>query len=599
MMENSILEMLRRFPDRKYEEADWRYLFQNSVLAEGKNLAQKNITHSPWGYSSSFIVTDGYKRYAVRISRMPAEIGDSWSMAYMQCDCRARRCRHMAAALFCYEREHGPQIIWENEYDYRKRMDEKETERAIAERREADRKIGTDPIPAMTAFPNMNLKPPVMFDLEKALEEYSTTPAAIARMKEAASVRVAYGGKMALETERNGARSVVFKQIYRDKIVEATVYGTLTPNRLQIGTSIYTIRRYSHFISSDDDSGFTPAEQHPLDQYELSTVAGLLEFINQQPDQYVTDELAEVFFRGIRAQREEKVPRQAPEEAEGKSRKECIEILPRIIVDYGETSLSFRIGITGGRMYVLKNCYQLMQAMENETKLQLGKNEYLDFSTQTIRAGSQPLLDFIKRHQRDSYGGLYQVPLKNSAIDNFYDMGQGSACDYQDKTNQIKSDHVHVGHTDIHFTLTADRLTDARGNFMGIVISGMVPVMIKGNSYRYVLNPQALSRITADEKRVLDPFLKVSDDSGYFRFQVGQNRLQEFYYKILPGLLENPCVEFIDHCEAEATALLPPEPQFTFYLDLEESRLSIRCMVAYGERESELVNKNRPANIMI
>ena len=599
-----IQQMLARYPGRKYEVLEWKQLFQPEVLEAGQRLLDEGrVTREKSWYSKSYTVQSGWKRMQVRIGNIPDSQGETWKRAGLDCTCHHHFCEHMAAALLCYEKEFGHAVAWEREFTYRERKRLEQQKLLWEKRREEDKQFGLQPVPALTAFQDMVLLEPVIFDLEKALSSWQTTPAAIHRMKEAEKDAINYGDDMDLWSDGRGKESIRFRRRYRNELKYEIIQGTLDRDTLQMQRQAQIIRGTMFIDEEDfDEDAFDVAEDerrteteaptgrtHLLDECELAEIMRLWNQANVRATVQVTDRSAEEFFKGIRAQREEKVPRAVPQAAETNTKKPCVELLPRILVNDGEPSLSFRVGVTGSRLYVVKDCYTLLEAVEQEGKMALGKSESLDFGRQTFRPECLPLLDFIKRHRTKAYGGVYQVDLKNSAIDNFYDMGQGSQCDYQDKTNNIKSDHVHVGHTDIRFTLTADRLADARGKFIGIVVSGLIPVLIRGNSYRYMLNPQALSRVTQEEQRVMAPFLKVADDSGYFRFQVGTDRLQEFYYRVLPGLMDHPFVQFVDHCEEETAALLPPEPVFRFDLDLEENLLSLKGIVRYGEEERPLL----------
>ncbi len=592
--QEQIREMQARWPGRQYSVSDWRKKYSPETIQRGQMLldqGQVRLLGRRWEYSNILAFPGIKGRPDVRMSRIPSEIGDTWDRAYIECTCHRPYCEHRAAALLMYERDNGPVVLWESEYVYRRRIEKEKNDADREARLREDSKIGTEPVPALQAFPGMVLQEPVIYDLEKALAEWQTTPAAIARMKEAHKDQSQYTGGISETQHRDGSRELTFSHSYQNPLYYGRTMGTLYPTGLQI-KCLREEREYpsmSYYVSADTLLYMAP-EKHLLNEWELEDIRQLWNYLNEKVSSQVTDETAEVFFQGIRAQREEKAVKAAPVVNDVLQKAEVIDLQPRIQVDYGEPALSFRIGTAGGRMYVLKSCQSLIMAADKEGKLQLGKAESLDFSRQAFRPEAAALYDYIKRHKRDSYGGMYQVPLKGSALDNFYDMAEGIRCEYQDKTNSIKSDRVSVGHSDIHFTLTADRLMDARGHFMGIVVSGMIPVMIKGNSYQYCLTSNALSRISKEEKKVLAPFIKVADESGYFRFQVGTERLQEFYYRVLPGLTDNPCVEFVDHCEEEVMAILPPEPQFTFFLDLDDQLLSLRCTVRYGEAEYPLVD---------
>ena len=65
---------------------------------------------------------------------------------------------------------------------------------------------------------------------------------------------------------------------------------------------------------------------------------------------------------------------------------------------------------------------------------------------------------------------------------------------------------------------------------------------------------------------------------------MGKEKLAEFYYRVIPRLTGNPYVIFNDSCAEEAESILPPEPVFTFRLDIDTDFDIITCeaLVSYG-----------------
>ena len=326
-----------------------------------------------------------------------------------------------------------------------------------------------------------------------------------------------------------------------------------------------------------------------------------LDFLDLQTDLGRTDEAASRFFTRL-----ERAVSQVQEENQpaAQQKRKILVIEPRITVEEGEAKLSFRLGQAGSRTFVLRNLSQLVRAYQAEETFQLTKKESVDFSVQDFTDDAAPLLEFMIRRvgetrdvnakleekARRGYASLAlseassQMDLKGSLLDSFYDAAEGRSCEYQEKTNEVKGSRIRIGHSDMHFTLTLERLGDARGKFAGVTVSGFIPVLIRGRSAQYILGTENLSRVSAQEVRTLSPFTAVADPSGYFRFQVGLDRLQEFYYRVLPVLQESTFVEISDLCGEEAASYLTPEPDFSFFLDYEKGILYCRCRVTYGER---------------
>ena len=590
--------------DMFHEVREWRHLFPDESFREietNKNLKVVLHKHHTWNRDvfifPSIKKSSRYDPYvSVAISNTPKRLDDTWEEAYFSCNCGKNKCVHMAAAMLAWEKEHGPWIVWENEYNYRIRKEKEAIQKEVERRREQAKKIGTEPVPAIQAFAQRE-KPsgPVLFDLNKALEPYETTRYAIYRMDElTGSSR--YSDYFEVNTSREGVKTIRFRQFFEDKTEAELVWGTLTQTELFLHRNWGAkTGRYGISLSEDED---VRIDGEPLDEYELACISNLWNAADEASREQVTDIKALRFFSRIRKVREESSKREIHTLEVKADKKENVELLPRIVIENGEPTLSFKIGNAGSRKYILKNCYNLLDAMDKERVMLLGKKDSIDFAKQDIAEKSRHLLTYIQRHRAEPFAGVYQLDLRGSRMDSFYDCHEGGVCELVDKTNKIKDELIPVGHMDINFTLTADRLADSQGTFMGIAVSGFVPVLISGSSGRYVLNRDGLSRISTSEKKVLEPFLEVADAAGYFRFQVGTEKLQEFYYRIIPGLLENPFVEFIDNAEEESAGYLPPEPEFRFYLDVIDKMVTLRCMVSYDNKEYELTGEEDYASII-
>ena len=587
--DKEIMAIEKRYPeDALTRECHWEELFDPEVVRQAQTSRdlQRPVKKS-YGYRLQ------QYRFPMLAPVRTATIYDEpdyrsgWRDVRMDCTCRKNYCVHLAAALTALEKDHGPWIVRESEREYNERREREKFEEEKKVRAEEAARIGTDPIPAVEAFTGRKKQDIVLFDIEKALSGYMTTPYAVHQLKQMERTRRGYDEYVTVETSREGKKIISFRREYNDQFAVTSFRGVLTDNELALERSDVPKRSGMRYYYMQPE--YEPVPQGSiLDEYALILIDEIWDEADRESALAVTDGKALTFFRRIENLREAEnlvSPQAAVEVTE---KREEVDLLPRILVEEGDPVLSFKIGRAGERKYIVKNCDTLISAVREEKTLVLGKKDTLDFSKQDFLPGKVPVYNYIQRHRSKSYGNTYLLSLTGSRLDTFYDMYEGGECELVDKTNGIRDQLVRVGHMDIHFKLTADRLTDARGTFIGVSVSGFVPVLISGASHKYVLNTAGLSRISKEEKRVLDPFLEVADASGYFRFQVGTENFREFYYRTIPGLLENPYVEFIDHCEAETAPYLPPEPVFRFFLDLEDDILSLQGRVQYDDREFTL-----------
>ena len=598
-------------PDLIRETKDWRGLFDPNIVTKASNaLWQRQISDLRYNdYSCSARVHSGNSRHFVKILHAPVNLKGSWKDAIFSCTCadaayHGKYCIHMAAVMCAWESRRGPWVFKESVYDYARRKEEEKRQSVLAHKESLKKKYGMKKVPADQFFDKLpRMSGLVFWDIEAAVRECTTTPYAIARAGELDNALLRGSEMYYMEDGRDG-RSMNFSCSFKDEPEWASVSGVLLGGKLM---NLKSISYHQSFIPSSQTGPFDPAK--PLDEYQLQALKKLWNHLLSANAGDPTDTAAETFFKAM-DNLSVQAAEAAQQDAESPLAKEkVLTLFPRIIIEDGKATLSFKLGRKGSRLFILRNLSNLVSAYQNsEENFSLTKKETIDFTRLDFTEESEPMMQFIMRRVgeiKDVNKQLTSKPsnyytrvstlsvssnmiLEGSLLDGFYDIAEGGKCDYQDKTNNIAETVIPIGHRNLKIDLKADRLSDARGAFAGVEVSGLIPVMIKGSIANYVLNDRGLSRISAEEKQVLAPFSKVADASGFFRFRVGMNNLQEFYYRALPRLLDNPYVRLEDNVGGEQEQYLPPEPAFTFLIDYDEPDLLCRAKVAYDDKEYDI-----------
>jgi len=591
-------------------EFDWRRIFPPQVSEEAcSNSTQKKITdvRMRWGNLEGYYRPDssdiqkygkpsGYyrenKAYHVWISGFPKYIGDKLSADSFSCTCRegsrGHLCVHEAAVICRYEQDMGGLLVLEEDsMFYQQRLQEVRRKKMLVKAEKLKQQYGTESVPALDFF--RERKDPgglCVYDMRSALKDFITDRYSMEMVKEIlkSDPGEVYRCDIRERVDRTGHHILSGELELSDAVSKNRWF--YAGNMLLIGNTLQfsALDGFRDSYASDviqDDDGFLNINallMCSLLWNEADRIAG------EAGD--FTDDKATKFFRDLETAEKKAVTKEyKPDD----KRTKTVELYPRIIMNNGDAELSFRICRQGGRPVIVRNLSAMVYCHNHRQKLDLTQKESIDFSRDNLTERCVPLFDFIQRRVGDvkdvneefeSRNARYGVRtlnvtssmnLKGALLDNFYDASEGMQTEYQDKTNNIKEEKIPVGHHDIRLTLTADRLTDARGTFAGVAVHGIIPVLLKGSgSHRYVLNREGLSRISREERDMIHPFESVADESGYFRFQVGLDHLQEFYYRVVPKFLENSFVDFTDNAEEEAEKLLPPEPHFDFWLDCED-----------------------------
>ena len=595
-------------PERLTGKAEWRPLFSDEVLADAASPAKVKKTELNSDIRGTYMRarvtmaplllrtnTVRAQIYNVTISRIPSSLHEEWNSYFFNCSCRKRYtdttcCVHVAAVLLTLEKARGGAFtLREDEWSYKARQREETRYRAILQQRREMTEGNRNYFP-VSGILTIQQKGLVIYDLAAALREMVTNEWAARRAKEIRNARTSVQEVEA----RDGTRSLTASCRVPDDVYKDDFYASCT-------------LRGKEFRQISCDCEFHEMEGVPtkaLCPHELLLLQALRNHIQKEMPTDLTDDAAKKFFAHLHSAQTKAEKQQI---AKAPERVKDVLLSPRIVVEAGEAQVSFKIGRKDGKMLVLRNLEALLRASGNRATFELSKTESLDFKKEDFAEEAIPWLTFIQRRvtelqsvneklyekarwqRAQSLSITAQQSLTGAVLDQFYELANGKLCEYQDKSNNVKGFTISVGHTKMRFTLTIDQMMDTAGQFAGIIVSGMIPVMLEGASGYYILNSSILSRMEKREMDVLEPFRTVADASGLFRFRVGREHLQEFYYRVLPSLLDNPYVSIVDHCDGEPQKYLPPEPQFTFYLDVSDDLvLTCRCRVSYEEKQYDL-----------
>ena len=104
---------------------------------------------------------------------------------------------------------------------------------------------------------------------------------------------------------------------------------------------------------------------------------------------------------------------------------------------------------------------------------------------------------------------------------------------------------------------------------------------------QYLLDTAVFGSVSEDELKALEPFRSIADENGRFRCTIGLNKFPEFYYRVLPELEAAEQIDIDNRVGPLPLGLLPPEPEFSFYIDLNDT-VTCRADVQYENRSYSL-----------
>lgn len=288
-----------------------------------------------------------------------------------------------------------------------------------------------------------------------------------------------------------------------------------------------------------------------------------------------------------------------------RSEHETVKIEPKLELWPHKAAVSFKVGI--GKMYVVKDMTELIENIEHERIMKLGKNNSIDFACDTVSEKSRPYLDFIKKNVK-------QIQLKNTFIANDYRSGEEISDElrryiplYGENADEI---YELIGESSIEYTCrdyaeyelkissrgrlrTADanpdiklhitRETGEDGVFQGIRVKADIPRFIFGLKASYCVDEGRLNRVEPEFMQKIAPLVDAEEDNS-ISFRIGRKSIADFYRIAIPALKD--AVTVIEENAEETQAYIPPDAELKFMFDTDEGPIC-RIMASYGDKSYE------------
>jgi superfamily II DNA or RNA helicase len=287
----------------------------------------------------------------------------------------------------------------------------------------------------------------------------------------------------------------------------------------------------------------------------------------------------------------------------GGERKKTIVLEPRVFMEYSGLELSFKIGNT--KMYVLKDMTDLVDKVEKRETLQLGTKSAISFATDTFVDSSLPfyrlirsevrlgekLMDQMLSKQAYYFSGRdllvkNRIILSGSGLDRFYTQELGKDVPVAGGDAAVFQ-KLKIRETAITIPVVISASGKGK-NFDGVLLKADTPELLQGEKENYLLDGDVMTRIPEEQYRELEPLLEMSDEDGIPQMKIGKKKMPEFFYRVLPEMEKNPCLDIRITDEEEIQKHLAPEAQFVFRLDAEDGQLLCRAEVAYGDKKHVL-----------
>ncbi len=595
---------------------NWRQYFTQTAIHQGESdernskltvFQEGNDGRSAWGKTVGgftvrvFNVPREYEDYETypRWDRLKLGHYASGKMAYSKyysCNCSQGiagiRCRHLVNLMYHWEKEHGLFLISEDEEKRKLRLEKEAREREKAEK-EANQ---MDP----KAFLRQHTQPDpkgIYFSLSRMMDELApvTNQYEVEIAEKLLSEKSPARVDLELQYARFGEQELRAEGFVEDqRVIMVMSQKRLDKMICGCGRSIFHAAGSFYY-------GSGPAQKFCA--HQLAFWVWAKEAIQQENPGDSTDAAANQLL-ALMTQEDEKTQSQETAVRPARQKQANIQLSPRIILEsdyHDEYKLSFDIRQLGGKEYALRKLEELADAVEEEKTFTLGKGLQLNFAEQTFTEDSQPWFDRILSRVRairrlndnvslhSGYRYTFSVgssfEMTEAEWDSTYKMAEGGMILYQWGTRkEAQPVPVRPMHPRAEVTLVGEQ---SAGRLQSIRMTGLMPQLVKGSQYEYVLNRDGFGRVNPEEIKDLTALRSVFSHSRDFSCVIGERKFAEFCYRVLPKLRASDQILLHDNVSERLQALLPVEGSYTFFVDLEE-KLTCRVLVAYGEKEYTL-----------
>jgi len=292
-------------------------------------------------------------------------------------------------------------------------------------------------------------------------------------------------------------------------------------------------------------------------------------------------------------------------------REESLTLVPRMTLKNEELAVSFKVGEK--KLFVVKDLFEFYSNVQESKMASYGSGTSFNHAVSNFTENSKKWIDYIGRivkeeqaferrmiearnYSKRAASKNGELALFGWRLDELYQLLGSDGLDYEDRDAAGRTKcvlHAREKNPKISMTIRKNELSDRR-TFHGITVDCRMPSLFYGVRTAYYIENDAFCRLEEafqQKVRTLAGFCR----DGSTSFQVGRNKLAQFYYSVLPQL--EGVVDVMEENAEEIASYLPPQAEFVFYLDAEEHNMSCRIEARYGEKSCsvvELLDSGKP-----
>ena len=283
-------------------------------------------------------------------------------------------------------------------------------------------------------------------------------------------------------------------------------------------------------------------------------------------------------------------------------KEESLTLIPRMTKKNGDLSVSFKVGEK--KLFVVKDLFEFYGNVLESKMASYGSGTSFNHDMNHFTEASKKWIDYIGRivkeeqaferrmiearnYVKKALSKNGELALYGWRLDELYRLADEAGVDYEDRDMekkvkcvlQMKEQNPHIS-----MTIRKNTLSDRR-TFHGITVECRMPELFYGVGTAYYIAEDKFCKLEEEFQQRIRTLAAFCQE-GAMTFQVGRNKLAQFYYSVLPQL--EGVVDIMEENADEIAAYLPPQAQFVFYLDAEARNMTCRAAARYGDRELSL-----------
>ncbi|MBR1813655.1 MAG: SNF2 helicase associated domain-containing protein [Lachnospiraceae bacterium] len=284
-----------------------------------------------------------------------------------------------------------------------------------------------------------------------------------------------------------------------------------------------------------------------------------------------------------------------------------LQMEPYLVYEDQTLTVLFRVGNIGAKLYKITDLRKFASEAQKGGEMTFGSKTTLTLRREYIREQDRKWFSFIedelasedttlnRYHFRYANRNFYypepsrikdKIELEGGKLDRFFDLALEESIETTMKSYRGEKTKTfwHFQNAEFPVTLVIRQDTDPdTGICHGLTVTGNLPKLMDGIRSKYYVSDDGLNRISEERTRALKPLLS-AERLGVIRLSIGRDNLGEFYHRVLPALKEIAHVVISDEDAEVLSRLLPPEPEFVTYLDVDSGNVIGRADVFYGSR---------------